>query len=349
LIERRDLGLKRLASDFNGILINFQANTLLLAIPLIGLVAFLLLESFSLTSQFWSNLGWVQLTRLSFLDKIAEAPIVYFNNALQVDDKNRGAYIGAGMTYARVLDESNAQIMWQQGETQADLLIQLGDQLQERGLLDEAFIYFRASAQLAETRPAEGDFRSAKLCQINLPDFEKLTAKNRSYCWRYFDQNKGNLLLDGQFDHTTKWAWAGTSFFKNSTEATLDLDFSTGATEASLMLTGLTSGLHKGIYQRVTLEPGTKIRFGGYFRTENAVDLAARLLYIEWRQAGEIHGTHLYTADSSIEWIYLERIFILPDGSEPWVNLYPVLLNGRGTVWTDNLHVEILPKEHSLN
>ncbi len=112
----------------------------------------------------------------------------------------------------------------------------------------------------------------------------------------------------------------------------------------SLVLTGLTQGRHAGIYQRIALQPKTKVRFSGYFRATDQGDFGAWLLYVGWRQNGKSQGTHFYTADSDMEWTHLEWEFTLPEDSESFAQFYPVLLIGKGPVWADRITVEILPE-----
>jgi hypothetical protein len=295
-------------------------------------------------SYFWSNLGWLQQEErgLTTLSMLTESNTYYFDKAIQVDRNNQRAYFGAGVAFAALLDENQALNVWRQGNIAPDDLLQAGSHRRDRGLPDVAFIYFRNAEQLEASTPGKGHFLAGKLCQHLLVNLASVSATNQQYCHNYFTQNNDNLLLNGQFEHDVSWGWTGDFFFRDPSQANINLDHTRGMPAPSLVFDSWTSGNHAGLYQRIAIQPGATIQFSGYFRTRNANDLATRLLYIEWRQENEIKGTHFHVASSDMEWRYLERVFTLPVDSEPWVQFYPIVLIGRGTVWVDDVCVEIL-------
>ena len=314
-----------------------------LPIIILVLLALILLgHGTSLLSNFWSNTGWLQLTEGVLNRENTTVPTDHFLRAIQSNQTNARTYLGIGMAYAENFSEPEALNYWRQGQIAPATLHQLGSQMRKQGLLDLAFIYFRNAAQLDPATPDQGDYLAGRLCQQSLTDPARLSAFNQQYCHDYFAQNGGNLLLDGQFDQEVHWGWTGDFLFTDFTRANFQRDLESGVPSPSLRLTGLTSGRHAGLYQRISILPGTKVRFSGYFRSENAHDLSADLLYIERQQEGKPQGNSPYKVESSTEWQHLERIFVLPMDSEPWAQFYPVLLRGEGTVWADNLSVEIV-------
>jgi tetratricopeptide (TPR) repeat protein len=303
---------------------------MLLAVPL--------LTGIRWSSQLWSNAAWLLSRRDNENQQLAAS---YFKKAIQLNPANQRAYHGAGMLFAKTGDEEGALEMWESGNIDPVLLTSLGQHIQWQGDLDAAFIYFRSAALLAPSEATDGELLAGKLCQRMLADLTTLSLRNQTYCQDYIVGNDGNLLLNGELEQDIYWGWSGRSAFEGS-QASVDRDYTVAISPPSLLLTGLTMGPPRGLYQRISLQPGTKIRFSGYFRAENVEEKAARLLYVEWRQNGKTHGTHLYTVDFNLDWQYFEMTFLLPDQSEPWVQFYPVILTGQASIWSDQMRVEIL-------
>ncbi len=63
----------------------------------------------------------------------AEA-IRHFDRAIQDDDTNWRAYLGAGIASAMILDEPAALGYWREGNIEHDLLCSLGRHAQNQGL-----------------------------------------------------------------------------------------------------------------------------------------------------------------------------------------------------------------------
>lgn len=310
-------------------------------------IAFALLLLFTLRQvygDFWSNLGWVTYNINTKQEIFSEIPLEFFKTSLSANSKNQEAYLGAGIIYTLTRDEANAYNMWLQGKVQPTLLNQIGIQKQSEGKYDEAFIYFRSSEKLDSTTLGEGYFLAGKLCQENLNNVNSIARVNQSYCDDYFANNHDNLLLNSQFDYPISWGWRGESFFTDESENTRSLDFHLGSPAPSLLLTGLTQENRAGLYQRITLQPNTEVKFSGYFQVEDVENIEVKVLYIEWSVDGRTMGNEQLTITSSKEWTHLERTFLLPNNSEGWIQFYPVLLKGQGKVWIDNVRVEIKSK-----
>lgn len=294
-------------------------------------------------SYFWSNIGWLQNN--GGVERRLTPPhssIEPFRRAIQANPDNKRAYLGAGVTFAALLQEGSALAAWRAGNISPDLLAQMGIQASDRSLYDVALIYFRSADQLSPHSSGENIFLVGNLCQTLLANLTILTSSNQQYCQNYFAQNDGNLLLNGQFEYDTNWGWRGQFFFNDRAQASLEHDYLSGVPTPSLVLSGLTSGPHNGLYQRISMPPGTRMRFSGFFRTEDAVELNARLLYVEWRQNGVTQGVDFARIESNLEWHYFETYFTLPIGSDPWLQFYPVLLEGQGRIWVDDVRVEVL-------
>lgn len=305
-----------------------------------------IVQSKTYASYFLSNLGWQKFaSELVQSSNDIEPSIHYFLNAISVSHQNQRAYWGVGVGYERSQDESSAFDSWRAGQISPDLLNQYGVLINGNGRPNNALIYFRSAHKFEQSQPTQGYLNAGRVCQQHLPDFGGLSIENRRYCRDYFAANADILILDGQFDGEIDWSWTGSFSFSDPERATVKLDQVSGMPAPSLVFTGLTAGKHAGLYQRIPLHPGAKVRFGGDFRVESNESngsLGAFLLYIGWRQNDSSQGNYLTVADFDTDWTHLEREFVLPGNSEPWIQVYPVLLIGQGQVWADNISIEIL-------
>jgi len=256
---------------------------------------------------------------------------------------NRRAVLGYGVANAVSGNESVALTSWQMGEVDPRLLIGFGDIAKSRGLLDRTLIYYRGAEALEFVRRNEGKFLIGRVCQRALARPELLSTHNQHYCRSYFTQNDGNLLLNGQFSEDGTWGWQGQLFFSNAASAFRINDI-TGKPAPSLQYIGLRSGQQNGLYQTISLQPGSRVRFGGWFQIKEGESIKARLLYVGWRQNDESQGNQLQVmSGEDMEWTYLERTFRLPENSELNVRFFPVLFIGEGQILVDDVSVQLMP------
>jgi len=287
-----------------------------------------------------NDLGWLSLTRALIAEEPASRAQTYFGQAVAAGVGTR-ALLGLGVAHATQLAESEALEAWSSGHIDPEVLDSLGRQAWSRGNLDMALLFFRSAARLGDG--AVGSYLAGSLCQAQRLEPALVSLTNQEYCSAYFAAQDGNLLVNGEFEGGLA-GWQPHAFPRDETQALVYVQEAGGNDGACMVLTGLRLGRHGGVYQRVPLEPGTKVRFSGEFMTENVTRMESWLLYVEWRESdtGKIQGNHAFTADAQMDWSFLEREFMLPYGSEPWVQFYPVLLIGQGSVVVDAVRIEVL-------
>ena len=100
---------------------------------------------------------------------------------------------------------------------------------------------------------------------------------------------------------------------------------------------------HYGLYQRLTLNPGTTVRFSGRFKLSGEENLTARLLYIGWqKEDGTPQGNDGEQRSVQMKWTEFERTFRVPENIRPNINFYPVNFSGEGTIWFDDIQLELV-------
>ena len=308
----------------------------------------LLLISPKIYGHFLSNFGWIQIFNMYTgnieCDQFFERYGIIFDESMHYAPSNSQAYLGKGLIYAFCAKDSQAFSAWQQGDIDPEELTLLGNSAQySLGNIDLAMLLYRGGAMLFPVTPNMAQYASIRLCQTTFAQLDNLNKNNKLYCQELFNSNTQNLIFNGQFDQQFA-SWTGVFFFEGDMAA-LEIDNQTGMPPPSLKLSGYSDERHGGLYQRIQLPPGSTVRFSGYFRVEDAVAFRSRALYIEWKQHGRIHGNHAVLLKSDNDWIWIEREFKLPLDSEPYVQFYPVLFEGIGVVWVDNIRVELISDE----
>ena len=85
------------------------------------------------------------------------------------------------------------------------------------------------------------------------------------------------------------------------------------------------------------------MRVSGRFKVKTEEDLEARLLYVAWRALdGKPQGNQSARQTTDLEWTRFERVFVVPDSNGSTIDFYPAVFSGKGTIWFDNLRLEIL-------
>lgn len=311
-----------------------------------AVVLIIALRFMPLSSAFLGNLGWLRLSKTVASSMPREAgarkALTLFQRAVGIDASNSRAFLGAGIADVLLGDEAGALASWQEGRIAAEVLIGLGNKARS---WDDALAYFKGAASLDEGQPNEGKFLAGRVCQRAFAQPDGLSRPNQLYCRTYFLQNGDNLIVNGQFHEGNTWGWDGQFFFSNPALSTCQVDRTAGKPAPCLSIAGSNDGRHHGLYQTLSLRPGTRIRYSAWFKTQSAGEMEARLLYIGWGQHDKRQGNQREIVSGDMEWTYLERTWRLPEGSKAEINLYPVLLSGKGTIWIDDVKMEVLPEQ----
>ena len=313
--------------------------SLLLAVALLRLpVAF---------SHFIGNLAWLQLSiatnsRTEGKVQAAEA-IELFQRAITIDTTNERVFWGMGTTYGVLGDEAAAIANWQKSGAAPNTLIAMADSLLFNEFYDEALTYYKGASELSLVQPSEASFLAANVCQRKFERLSVLNQANELFCRKYFDQNEGNLIVNGQFVGSELSGW-NKRYFSRMTSVIYALDETTGHPPAAISVTGVTDVYHGGLFQTIGLPAGVEVRFGAWIKVQGAGTFNARLLYVGGQQDGQPFGNAPHSVSENMEWAYLERTIRLPRVDDTLYTFFPVLLTGKGRVWIDGVTLEIVPE-----
>lgn len=306
----------------------------------------LLLHARPLLSLLVSNAAWLSWNRtLGAAERPREtAATSWFPAALWLDGANQSAWLGQGQVAARTDDAPGALASWEQGAVTPDVLLEYGKQARAGDNPATALVYFQGAAARAAPEPNEGAYWAGVVCQQTLATPERLTPAQQTYCDGYFARNGRNLILNGQLATGNTWGWNGQFFFADPRTATFAVDAAAGQPAPSLLLEGVTAGPHRGLYQVISLPPGSRVRFSAKARTAADADFQVALLFIGWRADGRPQGNEFAVVTESTGWRTYEREFRLPADAERLVQFYPAVLSGRGQVWLDDVQLTLLPE-----
>ena len=308
-------------------------------------VLILVLHVTHLSSTFLNNAGWLQLARAysswATRETWARGALSLFQKAYFVDRSNYSSLLGAGMGYVIVDNEAAALSSWERAEISPQVLIGLGDQAKAEKRWNEALLYYRGATRLVLYElKKKGEFLAAGICQLTFAKPHMLNQRNQDYCQHYFSQNADNLMINGQFDGGNMWGWSK-RYFSSPVSAVYEVDRRRGNPAPAASITGLTADYHGGLFQEITLPPGITVRYIARVKIQKAGEINVRLLYFGGRREGMPMGSAVQTISRDIDWTYLERTFEVPDADENLLRFFPALLTGRGTVWIDDVQLEL--------
>ncbi len=308
----------------------------------------LILYTNSVTSLLRSNIAWVNLNmhlrdEVPFTDYLRHGADL-FSHAVSTNARNKSAWFGLGMSYALKADADQAITTWSKSEIDPSLLIGYGLSARGKGKLDTALILFRAADALDNIDIAEGLFLAGTICQRNYTNQLLLSISNVQYCSDYLANNENNLIVNGDFSVRTLYGWEGEHFFVGKNPARLQVEELGEPGNLVVSLTGQDESNHFGLYQPLALAPGSTVRFSGRFKLAGEENLNARLLYISWQtEDGTPHGNHGEERSRQMEWAEFERTFRAPENIKSTINFYPVNFSGEGTIWFDDIKLELIP------
>ena len=184
-------------------------------------------------------------------------------------------------------------------------------------------------------------YQAGNVCQSSYFLGNLLIPFHDAYCAEMFFTDSENLILNGAFELPLSYGWLGWFAFANRARSEV-YQTSTDRSSSALIFQGKSSGNHKGLFQTIALPSGTRVRFTGRFKIPNDIDGEARLLYIGWQQNGEPQGNQAVRASASQNWFLLEREFLVPKNGGPNIQFYPVVLQGVGTVYVDDIQLTFI-------
>ena len=328
---------------------NRLSNSIPFLVLLLICGSILILYSQPIVSAVYSNIGWVTLNAhlrdgISNTENLDDA-LGSFSQALGINAGNRSAWFGLGMTYASQHKVEQATNSWRQSEDNPVTLINYGLHARAKGDLDTALAQFRAVDALDVSGAKEGYYLAGTICQRAFGMQYVLSPSHVQFCADFLEENGDNLITNGAFSTGTLAGWGGEHFFIGKNAARLDLEQAAGSSDSIIRLDGLDENNHFGLFQRLTLSPGDTVRFSGRFKLLGEENLTARFLYIAWqKEDGTAQGNHGEQYSGDTAWMQFERTFRIPDSIKPEIDFYPVLFSGMGTVWFDDIKLELVPQ-----
>ncbi len=329
--------MKRLPASFS-----------LLLLVLIGGIA-LIVQGRVVTSAALSNAGWVmlneRLTQPADDGGELSGQQTLFAQASALHDANQSAAFGRGLTYALQGQTDEAIGIWTTAAgSGVAALSDYGVMARDSGKLDVALTQFRAAAALAAPADlAEQGFLAGTVCQRAFSRQRDLSAANQAYCAGYWQMNGDNLVVNPSFANGSTTGWQGQHFFLGGSGARLTIGQAAGTNSAVARLEGRDERNHFGLFQRLTLSPGDRVRFSGRFKTDGDDTLKARLLYVGWKDNdGASQGNQAALSGGQSDWILFEREFTVPQDSQGSFDFYPALFSGVGNVWFDDIRLQLI-------
>ncbi len=306
----------------------------------------IVLQSASIVSAVQSNIAWVKLNRQIGHDNVTSQGLRNeqdaFARATGLYAGNKSAWFGLGVTYALQQKVDEAISTWRKSESNPAALIEHGLHDRRNQNMDIALTQFRAANALESSPTNEAHYLAGTVCQRTLANPDLLSAANRQYCSEYFKNNRNNWIINGSFAEGSLVGWGGAHFFAGRNAARLALEQDTASADTVVSLKGLDESNHFGLFQRLTLSPGNKVIFRGRFKLSGKPNLTARILYIAWQdEDGTVQGNHGEQHSNNMQWTKFERSFTVPPNIQPAIDFYPVLFSGEGTVWFDDIQLEL--------
>ena len=315
---------------------------------LIVISAIFVLQSPKLLSALHSNVAWLTLNSLmsnetknaSNMNDVLNS----FSQAIKIDAGNKSAGFGLGIAFALQEEFAQAFNSWSRSVNDPITLIEYGLHAQRKGNVEVALTQFRAADALDKaTELTEGEILAGTICQQVLGSHYQLSENNQQFCSDFVKNNNNNLFVNNSFSTGSSAGWAGTHFFTGKNAARLSIESHSSSGDSVISLQGLDESNHFGIFQRLNLSPGDQVHFSGRFKLSGEENLKARILYISWqKEDGVVQGNHGEVHIRDLPWAKFERTFTVPENSKPSIDFYPVLFSGGGTVWFDDIQLEMI-------
>lgn len=329
----------------------FRSQPVLL-IAYVGLLLLLVLFVANPASSFANNRGWHMLLRL----KLGATMVVpgeiqeQFERALQLDTSNNRALWGLSLLSMERGEYQEALAIWHRTEVEPQWLLTHGVMAEEASLWNEALYFYRGAERKLDGVAVGSGWQTGQMCQLYLFQPGTLTTDNRSYCEHYFQNQDGNLFLNGAFDQGLL-GWRE-RYFSNPGDAAYRVSGDVGTPAPSAQLSGFSDAYHGGLFQRITLPAGTTLRYRARFQYSAADGDAFDLQALYVRGLGSIQvreSTPPQEIPLADGWTLIESVFVVPEpdlseqkGNDLTFIFFPLRLTGQGSAWLDDVTLHIV-------
>ncbi|MDX1416599.1 MAG: carbohydrate binding domain-containing protein [Candidatus Promineifilaceae bacterium] len=267
----------------------------------------------------------------------------YFSQAVTTSEDNQSAWLGLGLSQALAGDVELAIDTWNTSKIDPALLSQYGAQARKTGDYDLALSLYRAGEQLEGADNSLSSLLAGSVCRRTFASQEALNRSNAAYCADFLQNNENNLIVDGKFSSQEIYGWEGQHFFIGMNAARVNVAAEGSEGNSVLKYIGQDASYHNGLYQKVSLEPGTEVQFSGRFRLSGSENLEARLLYVGWQtKDGTSQGNFGEQIIQDLEWREFSRTFRVPESQDSTFDFYPLIFSGEGTIWVDDIQLKVI-------
>jgi hypothetical protein len=292
---------------------------------------------------FHNNFAWLCLTKAnanSLQNNYALDSLEYFRKV--GNEGNLGQHVswGMGLAYSLLGETERALEVWRESDLDPHMLVSIGNSFRSREKLNEALSYYRGVINL-DRDDAEIQFLAGNICQLVLFDIDKASRSNWGFCNNYFVKNDRNLIINSQFAQANIVGWEK----HHNAGARYEIDMKTGKSSPSVMIKGYTGKYHGGIFQSLILASGNVVRYSMWLKIQPEGGIKVYPLYFRARQNGQLIVGAGKPLVSDKGWTYLERNFRVPEVDGSHFGFYPVFFKGQGTVWVDDVRLEIQKPE----
>jgi hypothetical protein len=288
-----------------------------------------------LNRALFNNVVWLAVMQRTTDEKVigfTQVEALFTPQIERASGANARTRLGLGILAAWDGNESDALTHWQQDIDRKHLL-HFGQQAQQQGQLDRAMLLFRGAG---EEMYEPGWYAVGSLCQMSWAQLDHLTSANQERCQGIIDQNQ--LLVNGDFASGTLDGWL--------TQGGKTLLVDSGLDAPAIRLHGSEQNQRHSLYQRLSLLPGTVIRFSMYVRVPEPASTDFRLLYIGFEKPdGSAAGNALSETKMSIapdQWRLVERIYTIPAAKNQSFLFAPVQVWGSAQVDAAHVQLEIV-------
>lgn len=294
----------------------------------------------SALSLFLGNLGWINLVHSMNIeesnDKFLQRSADNFKFSVRLKDDNSRSRLGGGLSQILLENDASALVYWEHDSVKLGEIADMADWYRKNGMWNESLSLYRGLL-LAGHLEDRAETLAGTVCQRTLVQFSELGRKNETFCTNYFENQDGNLVVNSNFEHNSIWGWSSNHAFSSSS-----VSYTFGES-SGIILSGETNEYHGGIFQKIAIPPSSTMRYGMNIKVHAQTQMKAELLYFGGSKGGVPFGNATQILTNDLEWTYVEREIRLPDVDDSIYTFFPVLFSGQGTIWIDNVKVELLP------